>query len=155
MHAQNEMQVMIRSPCIESCRSLNLQRGRPTHHQGAWKLSQGWRGSPGMFVLCTMSTQWGWPAAVCHVDVHEHVCPFHTWCSLAEVVAPNETPKRRKLSGKVEVFEEGQGGLPERLGNSPLRMIIVGTNPSGHAWYAFHALLHTVKRSKLCVAKNT
>jgi len=58
--------------------------------------------------------------------------------SLAEVVAPNETPKRRKLSGKVEVFEEGQGGLPERLGNSPLRMIIVGTNPSGHAWKSGH-----------------
>lgn len=43
---------------------------------------------------------------------------------------------RRQNSGqaKVEIFEEGLEGLPERLGDSPLRMIIVGSNPSGHAW---------------------
>jgi hypothetical protein len=42
--------------------------------------------------------------------------------------------KRRKTDGQVEIFEEGLEGLPERLGDSPLRMIIVGSNPSGHAW---------------------
>lgn len=54
-------------------------------------------------------------------------------CSLEGSLAKGETKKRRTV-GKVEIFEEGLDGLPERLGDDPLRMIIVGTNPSGHAW---------------------
>lgn len=58
---------------------------------------------------------------------------LHFTCSLEEGLAKGETKKRR-TGGKVEIFEEGLEGLPERLGDNPLRMIIVGTNPSGHAW---------------------
>ena len=45
-------------------------------------------------------------------------------------------PKKRKKCSdyKPEVFDKDLKGLPERLGDKPLRAIIVGTNPSGHAW---------------------
>lgn len=49
--------------------------------------------------------------------------------------AEQRKKKRRKSCElKPEVFDEFAEGLPERLGDKPLRAIIVGTNPSGHAW---------------------
>lgn len=38
----------------------------------------------------------------------------------------------------TDVFKEQQGGLPEKLGSEPLRLIIVGHNPSEHAWSSGH-----------------
>ena len=44
--------------------------------------------------------------------------------------------KKRKHSTerKQETFSDSDPGVPELLGDRPLRLIIVGTNPSGHAW---------------------
>ena len=43
--------------------------------------------------------------------------------------------RRKSVELKPENFDDVTEGLPERLGDHPLRAIIVGTNPSGHAWY--------------------
>mmetsp|Transcript_15363 Transcript_15363/g.46373 ORF Transcript_15363/g.46373 Transcript_15363/m.46373 type:complete len:342 (+) Transcript_15363:122-1147(+) len=54
------------------------------------------------------------------------------------------TPKKRKAASvdtnvAVEGAAEGLcGGLPENLGSSPLRLILVGHNPSAHAWKSGH-----------------
>lgn len=48
------------------------------------------------------------------------------------------TPQKRKRSSKADELPSLQDapGLPERLGDHPLRLIIVGHNPSDHAWWA-------------------
>lgn len=33
---------------------------------------------------------------------------------------------------------QGYAGVPEKLGDAPLRLIIVGHNPSEHAWKSGH-----------------
>lgn len=45
---------------------------------------------------------------------------------------------KRKRSSKADELPSLQDapGLPEKLGDQPLRLIIVGHNPSDHAWYA-------------------
>lgn len=43
---------------------------------------------------------------------------------------------KRKRSSKADPLPSLQDapGLPEKLGDQPLRLIIVGHNPSDHAW---------------------
>ena len=40
----------------------------------------------------------------------------------------------RKARGRQNICLEGAVGVPERLGDHPLRLIILGNNPSDHAW---------------------
>lgn len=39
-----------------------------------------------------------------------------------------------KARGKQKIPLENAKGLPERLGDMPLRLIVGGNNPSDHAW---------------------
>ncbi len=65
--------------------------------------------------------------------MHLSLCREANTGSVSKIVQP--TKKRKKSSNiKLEVFDKDLKGLPERLGDRTLRAIIVGTNPSGHAW---------------------
>ncbi|GMH40337.1 hypothetical protein BSKO_08241 [Bryopsis sp. KO-2023] len=54
---------------------------------------------------------------------------------------PSQRCKQPKSKAKqIGSSESGDGivGLPEKLGDSPLRLVIVGHNPSDHAWKSGH-----------------
>jgi hypothetical protein len=48
-----------------------------------------------------------------------------------------------KARGKQKLCLDNAVGVPERLGDMPLRLMIVGNNPSDHAWSAsqLHAFI--------------
>ncbi len=53
--------------------------------------------------------------------------------------------KRRRLSAPASLTEEVPASLPEKLGDHPLRLIIVGHNPSDHAWCDPYSRLHGLR----------
>ena len=51
------------------------------------------------------------------------------------------TASKRKAANFNSVNETTSpsgGGLPENLGSLPLRLVLVGHNPSAHAWTSGH-----------------
>ena len=42
--------------------------------------------------------------------------------------------KRQSTECKLETFSDSDPGVPELLGDHPLKLILIGSNPSGHAW---------------------
>lgn len=56
----------------------------------------------------------------------------------SSTVAEQRKAKRKKVATPPVRLKPGSEGLPELLGNQPLRLIIVGSNPSDHAWYVLH-----------------
>ena len=47
-----------------------------------------------------------------------------------------EQPSKRRRPFKAPARSKDGIGVPEQLGSQPLRLLIVGSNPSDHAWYA-------------------
>ncbi|KAK9815922.1 hypothetical protein WJX72_012023 [[Myrmecia] bisecta] len=51
-------------------------------------------------------------------------------------------PKRKAVKERKKLCLDNAVGVPENLGDWPLRLIIVGTNPSEHAWLTGHSYSH-------------
>lgn len=64
--------------------------------------------------------------------------PVHAVAESSKLLSspPQPTSTKRKRRSKVDDLPSLQDapGVPERLGDQPLRLIIVGHNPSDHAW---------------------
>ncbi len=60
----------------------------------------------------------------------------HADTSSSHVPASATPPQKRKRSRKADQLPSLQDapGVPEKLGDQPLRLVIVGHNPSDHAW---------------------
>ena len=50
---------------------------------------------------------------------------------------------KRKLSEAEILAIPGLPGLPDLLGDGPLRLLIGGNNPSEHAWCGHWSFMHT------------
>ena len=83
-------------------------------------------------------------AAGCHgavssnPDIASDLAPAHTSADSSKERSGTlqRSSAKRKKGSKAEELPSLQdaAGLPERLGDQPLRLIIVGHNPSDHAW---------------------
>ena len=67
--------------------------------------------------------------------------------------ASGRRSKKRKVTQSPTRLKPGSTGLPEQLGDKPLRLVIVGSNPSDHAWCDPLELSCCQTRLKLANAK--
>ena len=71
----------------------------------------------------------------------QQTCESNT--DIAHTIAHEKTGSRtkRKRGSKADQLPSLQDapGLPEKLGDQPLRLVIVGHNPSDHAWWVISA----------------
>ena len=72
----------------------------------------------------------------------QQTCARNT--DITHTIAHEKTGSRakRKRGSKADQLPSLQDapGLPEKLGDQPLRLVIVGHNPSDHAWWVTAAL---------------
>ncbi|KAL3151326.1 hypothetical protein ABBQ38_013161 [Trebouxia sp. C0009 RCD-2024] len=64
--------------------------------------------------------------------------PHIEGCSNRSSTTPQSSKRKRSRKGDELPSLQDAPGLPERLGDQPLRLIIVGHNPSDHAWRSGH-----------------
>ena len=71
-------------------------------------------------------------------DLASPTTAVHTLAESSKLLSspPQPSSAKRKRRSKVDELPSLQDapGVPERLGDQPLRLIIVGHNPSDHAW---------------------